>query len=94
LSAKSHQDSSLIRIRVHPGASRNEITGMTDDVLQVRIAAPPVKGKANYELIDFLSHTLGVSKSLISIVKGQTSRNKIIAIAGLSHDDITTRLSA
>ena len=81
-------------MKVHPGAGRNEITGFTGGVLQVKIAAPPEKGKANRELIDFLSRRLDVSKSSISIVKGETGRNKLIAIAGLNPDEIIKRLSA
>jgi len=83
-----------LALKVTPNAGRNEIIGFSDGVLQVRIAAPPVKGKANKELTDFLSKTLGVSKSSISIVKGQTSRNKVIAIEGISREDILKRISA
>ena len=86
MTANSHNGTDLLRLRVHPNASRNEVTGFTDGVLQVRVAAPPVKGKANKELTDFLSKALGVSKCSITIVKGHTSRNKVIAIDGLSHE--------
>ena len=82
-----------LALKVTPNAGRNEIIGFSDGVLQVRIAAAPVKGKANKELTDFLSKTLGVRKSSISIVKGQTSRNKVIAIEGISREDIIKRLS-
>ncbi len=83
-----------LNLKVTPGASRNEIVDFTSGVLQVRVAAPPVEGKANRELIAFLSDALGVSKSSISIVKGHTSRNKVIAIEGLSHEEIMQRLTA
>ena len=79
-------------IRVTPNASRNEITGFHDGTLQVKVAAPPAGGKANKELIDFLSRTLGVKKSAITIVKGQTSRNKAIAVEGMSGEDILKRI--
>jgi uncharacterized protein (TIGR00251 family) len=78
---------------VHPNASRNEVTGFTDGVLHIRIAAPPVKGKANRELTAFLSKALGVSKGSLAIVKGHTSHNKVIAIDGLSQEDVINRLS-
>ncbi len=84
----------MLQIKVHPGASRNEIAGFTGGVLQVKIAAPPEKGKANRELTDFLSRILGVKKSSISIIKGETGRNKLIAIEGLDSDAIIKRLSA
>ena len=84
----------MLRLRVYPGARQNELAGFADGVLQVRVAAPPVKGKANRELTAFLSQALGVSKSSLTIVKGHTSRNKVIAIAGLSQAEIINRLSA
>ena len=86
-------NSSLLSLRVRPNAAHNEVVGFTDGVLEVRIAAPPVKGKANQELIAFLSQVLGVSKSRLNIIKGQTSRHKVIAIAGLSQDEIIRRLT-
>jgi uncharacterized protein (TIGR00251 family) len=78
---------------VHPGARQNELAGFTDGVLQVKVAAPPVKGKANRELTTFLSQALGVSRSSLTIVKGHTSRNKVIAVDGLSQEEIFRRLS-
>jgi uncharacterized protein (TIGR00251 family) len=92
LTANSHSKNNWLTLRVTTNTSRNEIIGFTDGVLQVRVAAPPVKGKANKELADFLSKALGVKKSSIFIVKGQTSRNKVIAIEGISRDEIIRRL--
>ena len=82
-----------IWLRVYPNAGRSEIVGITDGVLQVRVAAPPVKGQANKELIAFLSKALAVGKGALTIVKGHTSRSKVIAIDGLSREDIIKRLS-
>ena len=82
-----------VTVRVYPNAARNELLGSIDHVMQVRVSAPPVKGKANKELIAFLSQLLDVNKSQISIVKGQTARNKVIAIQGLSQEEIARRLS-
>jgi len=70
------------RVRVQPGASKNEIVGVQEDALKVRISAPPVQGKANKALISFLSKELGVKKSEIEIVSGHTSRIKTITIIG------------
>ncbi len=80
-------------VRVRSNAARNEVVGFSGGVLQVRVAAPPVKGEANEELIAFLSKVLGVSKSRISIIRGHAARNKLIAIGGLSQKDIMKRLS-
>ncbi len=90
----ANKDSQIIRlaVKITPNAGRNEITGFKDDVLRVKIGAPPEKGKANKELIDFLSNTLEVSKSSITIIRGQTSRNKIIGIEGIKQEDLIARL--
>jgi uncharacterized protein (TIGR00251 family) len=81
-----------LEVKVTPNASRNEITGWHDNVLQVKIAAAPEKGKANKELIDFLGRALGVKKSDISIVKGETSRNKSIEIQGMRREEIIIKI--
>ena len=82
-----------ISLRVYPGAARSEVVGFTNGVLQVRVAAPPVKGQANKELIAFLSKALGVGKGTLTIIKGHTSRSKVVAIDGLSREDIVKQLS-
>lgn len=81
-----------ISLRVHPNAAENRVMGFAEGVLQVRVSAPPVKGKANQELIAFLSKALGVGKGSLSILKGHTSRNKVIAIDGLSQEEAMKRL--
>ena len=81
-----------INIQVQPNARRNEVLGFEDGILHVKVAAPPVKGKANKELVLFLSHLIGVSKSSINIKSGLTSRRKVIAITGLARDQIVERL--
>jgi len=82
-----------ISVWVHPNAGRDEVLGFTDGVLQVKIAAPPIKGKANERLVVFLSRLLGVSKSRVNITRGHTSRNKVITVNDLSRKDIIERLS-
>lgn len=81
-----------ISLRVYPNAARNEVVGFADGVLQVKVSAPPVKGKANEELIAFLSKVLDVSKSRITIIKGHTTRTKVTSIDGLSQEDVMKRL--
>ncbi len=82
------QNTARLPVQVYPNAARNEIKGCIDGVLHIKIAAAAVKGKANQELVVFLSRRLGVSNSSIDIIKGHTSRNKIIAVDGLSRDYI------
>ena len=91
MTADSHRNT--LHLHVYPNARRNEVNGLADGIWQVRVAAPPVKGKANRELIAFLRRALGVVKSSLAILKGQTSRHKVIAVDGLSQEEIARRLS-
>lgn len=75
-----------IALKVTPGARRNEILGWEDDypqigrVLRVKIAAPPVEGKANKEIVTFMAKTLGIPKSAIELLHGSTGRIKLIQV--------------
>ena len=82
-----------MQLRVHPNAAKNEVVEFSDGVLRVRVAAPPVKGKANKELVAFLSKTLGLGKDSLTIIKGHTSHNKVIAVAGLSQEEVVAKLA-
>lgn len=78
-------DTLVLSVRVQPKASKNEIIGPCDDgqggqSLKIRITAPPVDGKANAHLIKFLAKSFGVAKSQVSVVAGETGRNKRISI--------------
>ncbi|MEE9583203.1 MAG: DUF167 domain-containing protein [Dehalococcoidales bacterium] len=73
-----------ISVRVYPGAAGNKVTGFANGVLLVKISAPPVGGKANRELVAFLSRLLNVSQDRVNIVRGNTSRRKLLSISGLS----------
>ena len=83
-----------ISLRVYPNAGRNEVVGFADGVLRVKISAPPIKGKANKELITYLSRLLGVGRGSVNIIKGHTTRSKVVAIDSLSREEIMKRLSA
>ncbi|MGE0887505.1 MAG: DUF167 domain-containing protein [Blastocatellales bacterium] len=74
-------------VRVQPRASRNGVAGEIDGALKIRLAAPPVDGEANEELIRFLAKLFTVSRQQVTIVSGQTSRNKMIRIEGKELDD-------
>jgi len=81
-----------ISLRVYPGAPRSELLGFTEGVLRVRISAPPVKGKANRELLAFLSQLLGISQGALTITRGHTNRNKTVVASGLSQEELLKRL--
>jgi len=80
-----------IVVQVQPSASQNQVLGLKDGVWQVKIAAPPIKGKANKELIKLLSDILEVSKSSVTIEKGMTSKRKVICISGLTETEVIRR---
>jgi len=82
-----------ISLRIQPGASRNEVAGLASGVWRLRIAAPPVEGKANKALLEFLSEVLNIARSCIAIVRGETGRDKIVAISGLTPEEVEKRLS-
>jgi uncharacterized protein len=79
-------------VKVTPNAGRTEITGFKEGTLHIKIGAPPDKGKANKELVNFLSDALGIRKSAVLIIKGQASRNKVVVIETLSSEEILKRL--
>jgi uncharacterized protein (TIGR00251 family) len=79
-------------VKVHPRAKKNAITGEIGDALKLSLTAPPADGKANKACIDFFAKVLKVSRSSVTIAAGQTSRNKVIHIAGLSADEVRRRL--
>ena len=84
---------SAITVRVTPRAGRSAISGILEDgTVKVRLAAAPVDGSANSELIRFLSEILGISENQIEIVSGKTGRNKLIAILGLDSQIVQERI--
>ena len=74
-------------VRVQPRASRSEVTGELDGALKVRLAAPPVDGEANEELVRFLAKLFAVSRQRVSIFSGLTSKNKLIRVEGMTADN-------
>lgn len=77
-----------LAIRVTPRASRNEIVEiLPDHTIKIRLTAPPVDGKANEALIEFLSKVLSVPKTRIDIVAGQTGRDKLVTIIDMDSSE-------
>ena len=74
----------VFRVQVAPRSSRSEIVGEHNGALRVRLAAPPVDGAANEELIHVLSKTFKVSRSAVTILSGHSSRLKQVSIDGVS----------
>ena len=80
------QNRTIITVRIHPNADRNEIVSCVNGVLRINISASPEKGKANKMLVVFLSQLLATSKDNIHIIKGHTNRNKYIVIDNLNQE--------
>lgn len=72
-----------ITVKVVPGSKNKEIKRQPDGTYKVKLLSPPIKGKANKELIDIISKEFSVKKSLVSIVKGERTREKIIEIGSV-----------
>jgi hypothetical protein len=79
----------ILTLRLVPRSSKNEICGEHGDALKIKLQAPPVEGKANKALIEFLADTLDISRSQISILSGETGRNKRILITGITAEAVT-----
>lgn len=79
-------------IKVQPRAKRNAIVGELGDALKVALTAPPADGKANQACVEFFSELLRVRRSAVVIAAGQTSRNKLIRVVGISAAVVKERL--
>lgn len=76
-------DGLILHCHIQPKASRDAIAGIHNDRLKVQITAPPTDGKANDHLVRYLAKLLGTSKSKITLVSGQSSRQKTLLVAGI-----------
>lgn len=83
-----------IHVRVTPRASRDELAGWREGVLRVRVAAPPVEGRANDAVARLLAKALGVPKSAVGIMSGAGAREKLVEVAGIEQDEALRRLEA
>ena len=84
----------MLTVRVQPGASKDRVVGRIGDEWKLTLKAPPVEGRANRACLHFLARILGVPRSRVRLVHGQTSRRKRIEIEGLSLDEVAERLDA
>jgi len=85
---RSTRDGVELTVRVIPRAWKTEISGERDGALVLRVAAPPVEGAANEALVAFLAKALRVPRGAIQILSGERGRNKRIAIAGVTVNDV------
>jgi uncharacterized protein (TIGR00251 family) len=74
------QRQTTLTLHIQPGAKKTEVVGIHGDALKIRLAAPPVDGKANAALVAFVAEKLGLSKSAVSVKSGLSSRRKVLAL--------------
>ena len=88
------EEQATIVVQVKPNASQNRVASFEEGVWHLKIAAPPIKGRANEELLKFLSSILGIGKSHLIIEKGMTGKRKVIAVRKLTQNQVTGRLKS
>ena len=77
-----------LTLHIQPGARKTEIAGPHGDALKIRLAAPPIDGKANEALLRFVAETLHLPKSSVCLKSGQTSRRKVVEVSGTTAEEI------
>jgi len=81
-------------VKVQPRARKDAITGTVGDALKLALTAPPVEGKANQAVIEFFAEFFEIPRSSVSIASGETSRNKVIRVWGMSAQQVRERVAA
>lgn len=94
ITVRRHADSVTMRVRVHPKARRERISGVLGDALKLELTAPPIDGKANEACIRFLAEFLRVPRSSVTIAAGLTSRNKVVRIARVDAGEVEDTIRA
>jgi len=89
--AESRQGVSFA-VKVHPRAKKNAITGELGEALKLSLTTPPIEGRANEACVEFFAKLLKVPRTSVTIASGQTSRNKVIRVAGVSAQFVQDRL--
>jgi len=89
---QEHDEGTILSVRVVPRAKKSAFAGHHGEALKIRLAAPPVEGKANRALIAFLAQALGVRKQQIELLSGDRSRLKRLLIHDLSPAEVSGRL--
>jgi uncharacterized protein (TIGR00251 family) len=82
----------LLAVRVQPRAKRDEVVGERNGAIVIRVAAPPVDGKANAALCRFVARQAGVGRSAVTVVRGESARDKLLRVDGLSADALRAAL--
>ena len=89
---RSQPDGVWLSIKLQPRASANEIAGVMGEELRVKVTAPPVDSAANEALIRFLAERLGCGRNKVELVRGQTSRHKVVRVHGMTAEEVARRI--
>jgi uncharacterized protein len=94
IAVNEHAQGCIMAVRVQPGARKTVVKGEQAGALKMAVSAPPVDGKANAAVIEFLADLLAVKRGQIELVSGETSRDKRLLIRGLKCPEVQARLEA
>jgi uncharacterized protein len=93
ISIRDTPDGATFQVKVQPRAKKSAIVGEVGEALKLALTAPAIEGRANQACIAFLAELLNVPRSSVTIAAGQSSRNKVIRVAGMTAKQIEARLS-
>lgn len=94
VTVREHSDGVTITVRAKPRASKSRVVGVRDGALEVAVAAPPVDGAANAELVRTLAAYFGLKVGQVSVVHGATGKNKTVCLAGTKLGQVLSRVAA
>lgn len=83
---KEEADAVVFKVRVQPRAAKNQLAGLLDDAIKIRLTAPPVDGEANKALQDYIAKLFKVAKNQVELVSGHTGRNKYVRVFNIDGD--------
>lgn len=94
ISVTSHAEGWIVPVRAQPGARKNAVVGEHAGAMKVAVTAPPDQGRANKALIEVLREALGVKRSQVELIAGETTREKRFLIRGVNREDLEGRLAS
>jgi len=94
LDLQPHPDGTILPVRAQPGARRNEVRGLQDGALKVCVTQAPEKGKANKSISEVLAKWLGIRKSQIDLLAGETASQKKFLVRAIEQEELAKRINA
>ncbi|MGD0283941.1 MAG: DUF167 domain-containing protein [Dissulfurispiraceae bacterium] len=93
IALEPHGEGTILPVRARPGSRRNEIRGEQDGMLKVCVTQSPEKGKANKAVVELMAKSLGLRKSQIELLSGETSHQKRFLIHGITPEELAQKLA-